>query len=133
MLAEPNKLELPMDTITSLEKTNDNQTLLRFIEALNDRQLRYYAQDWMKRIGYANMKELREAISPLIDAMQSTHVNTSENIKLIYRCDKTGVYQDWKLSKLGLTYLAFNAPHKNRQVRNLLLKLLLNYFSQNKA
>lgn len=120
-------------SITSLEKMPTESTvILRFIDALNDHQLRYYAQDWMKSIGYDSMDELHKAISPLIDAMNSVHMSTSENIKPVYRCSNGHIFRDWKLSRLGLTYLALNAPHKSQKVSQLQLKILSNYFNGEK-
>ena len=119
--------------ITSLEQTSKNSTLERFIEALNDRNLTYYAQDWMKSMGYANMDELHRAISPLIDAMNDAHINASENIRLVYRCDKGHVYEDWKLSLLGLTYLALNSPHKTKKMNRLQFKIISNYLDSRRT
>lgn len=120
-------------TITSLEKApQDSIVISRFIEALNDHQLKYYAQDWMKSIGYTSMAELQQAISPLIDAMNSVHVSTSENIKPVYRCSNGHIFRDWKLSRLGLTYLALNSPHKNQKISQLQLKILMDYFRSQK-
>lgn len=118
-------------SITSLDRVpSDNAVILRFLEALNDHELRYYAQDWMKSIGYDNTDELNSAISPLIDAMNSVHISTSENIKPIYRCSNGNIYRDWKLSRLGLTYLALNAPHKTKKISELQLRILSNYFNK---
>ncbi|MBL6448862.1 hypothetical protein JMN32_21295 [Fulvivirga sp. 29W222] len=117
-------------SITSLERVpTESAVLLRFLEALNDHELRYYAQDWMKSIGYENVDELNSAISPLIDAMNSVHMSTSENIKPVYICNKGNVYRDWKLSRLGLTYLALNSPHKTKKISQLQLKILSKYFN----
>lgn len=120
-------------SITTIDKTSPNATISRFLDALCDHQLQYYAQDWMERIGYSNMSELHEAISPLIDAMNSAHINTSENVKMIYRCGNGNVFPDWKLSLLGLTYLAFNAPHKSPELRHWQLKILSSYLDKGKA
>ncbi|WP_157493825.1 hypothetical protein [Fulvivirga imtechensis] len=119
-------------SITSLEQLSKSAILERFIEALNDRNLTYYAQDWMKSMGYANMDELHHAISPLIDAMTDAHIDASENIKLVYRCDQGRVYEDWKLSLLGLTYLALNSPHKTKKMNRLQFKIISDYLSNRK-
>lgn len=117
--------------INSLEKASRNPTIMRFMDAWDDCQLIFYAQDWMKTIGYNNMDELNVAISPLIDAMKGAEINASENIKAIYRCSQGNVFKDWKLSRLGLTYLAFNAPHKSPKLRQLQLKMLANFLNTN--
>ena len=114
-------------SITSLEKSPKSNTILRFLEAMDDCQLRYYAQDWMQSIGYFSMDEINEGISPLIDALQSAEINMSQNIKPVYRCSEGSIFRDWKLSRLGLTFLAFNAPHKNKKLRQLQIKMLSDY------
>lgn len=118
-------------TITSLQKPRqDDPVFLRFVDACDNQKLKYYAHDWMASIGYETIEELDEVISPLIDAMNSTHMSASENIKSVYRCTEGRVFRDWKLSKLGITYLALNAPHKNQMASRLQLKILCNYFDQ---
>lgn len=118
-------------SITSLKRTTWDSTVIdRFIEAMQDRQLEYYAQDWMKSIGYTNMEEVSQAITPLIDAMHSVHMSASENIKPVYRCSNGHIFRDWKLSRLGLTYLALNSPHKNQEISQLQLKILSSYFNK---
>lgn len=118
--------------INSLEKASRSPTIMRFMDAWDDCQLIFYAQDWMKTIGYNNMDELNGAISPLIDAMKGAEINASENIKAIYRCSRGNVFKDWKLSRLGLTYLAFNAPHKSPKLRQLQLKMLSDFLNSNR-
>lgn len=123
-----------METLTiSLQRTSERATFDRFIDALNDRNLEYYAQDWMASMGYHNVDELHDTISPFIDALHDAHLNTSENIKLVYRCENGNIYEDWKLSLLGLAWLAFNSPHKTKKVTRLQLKILSDYLSGNKS
>lgn len=121
-----------METVSNaLDRPIKSQVFDRFIEALNDRNLEYYAQDWMKSMGYKNMDELHQAISPLL-TINDTPFNPSQNVKLVYRCDRGLIYEDWKLSLLGLTYLAFNSPHKSQKISRMQLKIISDYLRQGK-
>lgn len=121
-----------MDTVSNaLDRPVKSEVFDRFIEALNDRNLVYYAQDWMKSMGYQNMDELHRALSPLL-SINDTPFSTSQNVKLVYRCDRGRIYEDWKLSLLGLTYLAFNSPHKSQKISRMQLKIISDYLKQEK-
>jgi hypothetical protein len=102
--------------------------LRNFVEAIEESNLHYFAQDIRKSIGYSSTKELDDVISVFITSMTESNMDISSNIKFIYRCNGNKLYPDWKLSELALGFLIFNAPKGTPYLRKLQLKILSDYF-----
>jgi len=114
-----------------LEQIKQNLPLLNFVEAMAESNLRYFAWDVRKSIGYSSEKEMDDIIPLFIKSMMESNIDVSPNIKFIYRCEEGKVYHDWKLSALALCFLVLNAPIKTPELRRFQLKILSDYFIKN--
>ena len=93
-------------------------------ERMAERNLRYYAQDLVREIGYKHAGELSESVKRAIHVCRTMNIPVKENFKVIYRSTSEGLVIDWKLSSLGYSLVSLNSDPSYRPVAKMQMELL---------
>ena len=95
-----------------------------FLHSLRERKLRYYASELQKILELPMFNQLEEALRRAMNVCRSQQLELAEHFKPIYRCEKTGVVKDWKLSPLAWCLVMVNANPVYPEVARMQLALI---------
>lgn len=103
-----------------------NEILAKFIEALNEKDIRYYLSDYFSN-QELNSGMINDAIKRATNACHASGIPVHKHFKKIYRFRNESISVDWRLSRLGFYLAMINANPLNPKVAALQTSLY-NYF-----
>ena len=110
--------------LATYEQLQYNSLINSFLDSLAERNLKFYASDFLEKHGCQSREELGHAVKRATEVCSCLHLPLQENIKAVYRAQNGEVIQDWRLSPIAYMLLAINADSRNELVAQLQVELI---------
>ncbi|WP_299821956.1 hypothetical protein [uncultured Pontibacter sp.] len=114
----------------TIENTNLNSPLERFMDSIADRNLTYYASDLVHLTGCESIDALGAALRRATEVCNCMHIPLRENFKVVFRPQNGELVQDWRLSPMAYMLLVLNSDAHNDVVAHLQVEMVKRALNQ---